>query len=157
MFDTNIFGNYNTQPVEIKIISDTATIPTKAHPDDACYDIYADTENEPVVIYPQSKAVIHTGFQTKIPRGYFAAIFPRSGLACKYNVRLANSVAVIDSNYRGEWYIVLYNDSDEERVIHHGDRIAQFCLVPVIDFKFYQADELDDTDRGEGGFGSSGI
>lgn len=143
--------------VQIKRCSETAFLPSKAHSTDACFDIYADLgETSSVSIPPYCSASIRTGFCTSIPVGYFAPVFARSGLACKRGVRLANSVGVIDSDYRGEWLVVLYNDSDEIQTIHHGDRIAQFTLLPVITTELIEVKELDETERGSGGFGSSG-
>ena len=84
-------------------------------------------------------------------------MFPRSGLATKQGLRLANCVAVIDSDYRGEWFIPIYNDSDETRWVLCGDRIAQAVIMPYISVDFEVVDELDDTERGEGGFGHTGM
>lgn len=143
--------------LQIKKCSDTAILPTKAHPTDACYDIYADlNDNSFSCVSPHTSVRIRTGFCTSIPKGYFAAVFARSGLGCK-GLRLANSVGIIDSDYRGEWLVVLRNDSDETKTVHHGDRIAQFTLLPVLSTELIEVDDLDETDRGSGGFGSSGI
>ena len=142
--------------LQIKKCSDTAILPTKAHPTDACYDIYADlNDNSFSCVSPHTSVRIRTGFCTAIPKGYFAAVFARSGLGCK-GLRLANSVGIIDSDYRGEWLVVLRNDSDEFKTVHHGDRIAQFTLLPVLSTELIEVDELDETERGTGGFGSSG-
>ena len=143
--------------VQIKRCSNTAILPTKAHEDDACYDIYADLRDKSfVTIPPHTSASIMSGFSSSIPKGYFGAVFARSGLGCNKGLRLANSVGVIDSGYRGEWKVVLHNDSDEERIVSHGDRIAQFTLLPVIASELIETDELDTTDRGSGGLGSTG-
>ena len=143
--------------INIKRCSETAILPSKAHSTDACFDIYADLgDTSFVVIRPHSYCSIRTGFSTSIPRGYFAAVFARSGMGCKRGLRLANSVGVIDADYRGEWMVVLHNDRDEEQVVSHGDRIAQFTLLPVISTELIEVDNLDDTERGSGGFGSSG-
>lgn len=153
-------GSEKIQPlisVQIKKVSETAFLPTKAHETDACFDIYADLNDKlSITILPNKSETIKTGFCTSIPKGYFAAVFARSGLACKRGVRLANSVGVIDSEYRGEWLVVLHNDSDENQSIHHGDRIAQFTLLPVLATELIEVSELDETERGTGGFGSSG-
>ena len=143
--------------LQIKRCSETSILPTKAHVTDACYDIYADLQDHSfITIPPHTSKSIRTGFCTSIPKGYFASVFARSGLGCKKGLRLANSVGIIDADYRGEWLVVLRNDSDEEQVVSHGDRIAQFALLPVITTELVEVSELDDTDRGSGGFGSSG-
>ena len=157
--------------MKFKRLSDTMIVPTKAHDTDACFDIYADTfnliyadtfgfsnirDNGEVCIFPHETVIIPTGFATNIPHGYWGAIFARSGLASKQGLRPANCVAVIDESYTGEWKIPLHNDGEDIRVIHHGDRIAQFTLLPYYDIQLEEVDELDETDRGSGGFGSSG-
>ena len=155
--------------IYLKKISKDATLPTKAHDTDACFDIYADCSTtmyfddeagkwkyKEVRIQPGSFATIHTGFCTEIPKGYFATVFCRSGMGIKKHTRLCNSVGIIDSDYRGEWLVALHNDGSEPQIIKHGDRIAQFTLLPVLDLNIEEVDKLNDTDRGEGGFGSSG-
>lgn len=146
--------------IKIKRLTDTATIPTKAHPSDACFDIYADAlsfrSDGEITIGPHETVKIPTGFATNIPHGYWGAVFARSGLATKEGLRPANCVAVIDEPYTGEWKIPIYNDSEGIRVIHHGDRIAQFTLLPYYDIQLEEVDELDKTDRGANGFGSTG-
>ena len=144
--------------MKFKRLSDTMIVPTKAHDTDACFDIYADITNDYgyINIYPHETVIIPTGFATNIPHGYWGAIFARSGLASKQGLRPANCVAVIDESYTGEWKVPLHNDGEDIRVIHHGDRIAQFTLLPYYDIQLEEVDELDETDRGSGGFGSSG-
>ena len=144
--------------MKFKRLSDTMIVPTKAHDTDACFDIYADITNVYgyITIYPHSTVIIPTGFSANIPHGYWGDIFARSGLASKQGLRPANCVAVIDEPYTGEWKIPLYNDSEGVRVIYHGDRIAQFTLLPYYDIQLEEVDELDGTDRGDGGFGSTG-
>ena len=157
--------------IKIKRLTETATLPTKAHPTDACFDIYADCPNNKYVLFsddgdicdfdgtaikPGKSATIHTGFATDIPEGYFAPVFCRSGMGIKRHLRLSNSVGIIDALYRGEWMVSLYNDGDEVQIIRHGDRIAQFTLLPVLDITLNEVGELNETERGENGFGSSG-
>lgn len=154
--------------IKIKRLTDTAILPTKAHPSDACFDIYADCPNDifydwnirgdinGIIIEPGCAVTIHTGFATNIPNGYFAAVFPRSGMGIKRHLRLSNSTGIIDSNYTGEWLISIYNDGNETQIIKHGDRIAQFAILPVLDVNLNEVNELDETDRGANGFGSSG-
>ena len=83
-------------------------------------------------------------------------MFPRSGMGIKRHLRLSNSTGIIDSSYRGEWMVALYNDGKEAQIIHHGDRIAQFTLLPVLSITLTEVSELNETERGENGFGSSG-
>mgnify|MGYP002771609201 FL=1 len=155
--------------VKIKRLSETAKIPTKAHESDAAFDIYADIQDtfvpfgksideseKGIKVMPGQTVKVHTGFSTEIPIGYWGAVYARSGLATKQGLRPANCVAVIDAEYRGEWLIPLHNDSSDVQIIHHGDRIAQFMLAPVIETSFEEVSELNSSDRGEGGFGSSG-
>lgn len=145
--------------IKIKLIEPYATMPTKAHDTDACFDLYAPTCETPGDFFwvPAGQNVmIDLGFATEIPKGYFAAVFPRSGLASKKGLRLANNVGIIDADYRGAWKVPLYNDTDQDQMVRYGDRIAQFCLMPVLDTQLIPVDSLEDSDRGEGGFGSSG-
>ena len=100
---------------------------------------------------------IGTGLTAALPDGYFAACFARSGLATKQGLRPANCVGVVDSDYRGEYIVALHNDSDEPRTVHDGDRIAQLVIMPYLAVSFEEADALPETERGAGGFGSTGI
>lgn len=165
-----------TLDLKIQRLTDTATLPKKAHPTDACFDIYADIPNETyeyyvynkssgvmttvyrdgVSICPHQTVLIPTGFATEIPHGFWGAIFARSGLASKQGLLPAQGVPVIDEPYRGEWLIPLHNSSNETRIIHHGDRICQFMLLPYFDTTLTEVDTLSSTDRGQGSFGSSG-
>lgn len=147
--------------LKIKLLTDTAKLPQKSHPTDACFDIYADAlsfrSDGEIIIAPHETVKIPTGFATEIPHGFWGAIFARSGLASKQGLRPAQGVPVIDEPYRGQWMIPLHNDSEETRIIHHGDRICQFMLLPYFDTILTEVDNLSETDRGEGGFGSSGV
>ena len=151
-------------------LSETATIPTKAHPTDACFDLYADIGYtttryvdglrevpDSIIIRPHETVKVHTGIATNIPHGYWGAVFARSGLATKQGLRPAQGVPVIDEPYTGEWLIPVHNDTDEDKIVHHGDRIAQFMLLPWYETEITEVDELEATDRGSGGFGSSGV
>ena len=142
--------------LKIQKLTNTAKLPTKAHPTDACFDIYADLSNEHVAIPPHQTILIPTGFATEIPHGFWGAIFARSGLASKQGLRPAQGVPVIDEPYRGQWLVPLHNDSEEIRIIHHGDRICQFMLLPYFDTNLIEVENLSETDRGNDGFGSSG-
>lgn len=172
----NIDFSFVCKPLNLKIqrLTNTAKLPTKAHDTDACFDIYADIPDkkhngfsyseernkiEPgdgVAIHPHQTVLIPTGFATEIPHGFWGAIFARSGLASKQGLRPAQGVPVIDESYRGQWFIPLYNQSDEVQIVHHGDRICQFMLLPYFDTTLTEVNNLSTTDRGEGGFGSSG-
>ena len=109
------------------------------------------------VIKPYGTMKIHTGLAMEIPRGYFGAIFARSGMATKRGLRPANCVGVIDSDYRGEIIVALRNDSDSEQVITSGERIAQIVIMPYLPIEFNEVNSLEDTERGDGGFGSTGV
>lgn len=141
--------------VNIKRLTDTAKIPTRQHEGDAGYDLYADIQ-EPVTIKPHTTEFIHTGIAIEIPDGYFGAVFARSGLASKQGLRPANCVGVCDSRYRGEYMVALHNDSVDTRIVSSGDRIAQLVVIPYLNVEFNEVDELTDTERGDGGFGSTG-
>lgn len=181
--DCNLNTNFSGIKIDLKIqrLTNTAKLPTKAHDTDACFDIYADIPNEEfkyrketpnlfsgfsmfeveehgqgVAIHPHQTVIVPTGFATEIPHGFWGAIFARSGLASKQGLRPAQGVPVIDESYRGQWMIPLHNDSEETRIIHHGDRICQFMLLPYFDTTLTEVNNLSETDRGEGGFGSSG-
>ena len=100
--------------------------------------------------------IVGTCLALEIPEGYFGAIFARSGLASKQGLRPANCVGVVDSDYRGEFMIALHNDMDEERVFAGKERIAQLVVMPYLSVEFEEVEELNETERGEGGFGSTG-
>lgn len=118
-------------------------------------DIVANNMNA-TEIPPAKTAKIGTGIAVEIPKGYFGAIFARSGLATKQGLRPANAVGVVDADYRGEIVVALHNDSDKTRVIHDGDRIAQLVIIPYLELSLNEVEELSDTVRGSGGFGSTG-
>lgn len=134
----------------------SAILPAYATPGSAGADLYALPSGESVVIPPGETAFIRTGLAAAIPAGYVGLVFARSGLACKQGLAPANKVGVIDSDYRGEWLIALHNQSQEARTVRPGDRVAQFVLLPVLTPPFMLVDHLDETDRGVGGFGSTG-
>ena len=141
--------------VNIKKLNDNAIIPTRGSEYAAGYDLYA-CINEPVVIYPHETVKIGTGIAIEIPDGYFGAIFARSGLATKKGLRPSNCVGVCDSDYRGEYIVALHNDANELMVVEPNERIAQLVVMPYLPVKFTEVDELSDTERGSGGFGSTG-
>ena len=109
-----------------------------------------------VVIKPNSSELIPTGLQVAIPKELEIQIRPRSGLAAKENIGVLNSPGTIDSDYRGELKIILFNHGNKDFIINNGDRIAQMVLVPILKMEFEEVDNLPDTVRGQGGFGSTG-
>lgn len=141
--------------VNIKKLTDTTKTPTRGSEHAAGYDLYADVKNQ-VTISPHETEKIGTGLAIEIPDGYFGAIFARSGLAAKEGLRPANCVGVCDSDYRGEYIVAVHNDSDQPRTIEPGERIAQLVVMPYLAVTFEEVAELTDTNRGEGGFGSTG-
>ena len=142
--------------VPLKKLRENARIPSRGSSAAAGYDLYACLER-PVVIEPHETVKIGTGITAALPDGYFAACFARSGLASKQGLRPANCVGVVDSDYRGEYIVALYNDSDEPRTVRDGDRIAQLVVMPYLAVSFTETDELPATERGAGGFGSTGV
>lgn len=141
--------------IKIKKLTDTAKTPTRGSEYAAGYDLYADVK-ENVQIKPHETVKIGTGLAMGIPDGYFGAIFARSGLAAKEGLRPANCVGVCDSDYRGEYIVAIHNDSEETRTVTAGERIAQLVVMPYLPVTFDEVAELTDTNRGEGGFGSTG-
>lgn len=141
--------------IKIKKLRDNARIPTRGSAAAAGYDLYACLD-ESVTIAPHATAMIGTGLSVAVPEGYFGAVFARSGLASKQSLRPANCVGVCDSDYRGEYIVALHNDGETERVIENGERIAQLVVIPYLSVEFDEVEELDETERGAGGFGSTG-
>ena len=141
--------------IYFKKLNDLAKIPTKGSKYSAGYDLYAATDTG-IHIPPHSTVKINTGLAMDIPVGYFGAIFARSGIATKRGLRPANCTSVIDCDYRGELLVPIHNDTDNEQYIEAEERIAQLIILPYQDLNFIEVDELQKTDRGEGGFGSSG-
>lgn len=144
-----------TAPVSVKLLDPRARVPAYGSVDAAGADLYALTDG-PVTVAPGQTVLIHTGLALAIPKGYVGLIYARSGLATKQGLAPANKVGVIDADYRGELMVSLYNHSGEERTVNNGDRIAQLVIAPYLTAAFEVAEELDDTVRGEGGFGSTG-
>ena len=141
--------------IKIKKLTATATIPTKGSEYSAGWDLYADI-NSAKIIHSHETAKISTGLAMEIPEGYWGGIYARSGLATKNGLRPANCTGVIDSDYRGEIIVALHNDTDELQIVNPDERIAQFILMKCNDFDFEETDELNDTERQSGGFGSTG-
>lgn len=142
--------------MKIKLLNGRAVVPTYGSDQAAGADLYAAADKD-VYINPHSTEIIDTGIAAAIPDGYFGAIFARSGIASKQGLRPANCVGVIDSDYRGPIKVVLHNDTDITQMIQAGSRIAQLVIIPYKPVDFEIVDDLDETDRGEGGFGSTGI
>lgn len=141
--------------INIKKLNNNSKIPTRGSTEAAGYDLYACIER-PITIPAHSTEKIGTGLAIEIPDGYFGAIFARSGLATKEGLRPANCVGCCDSDYRGEYIVALHNDTNEAKLIMPDERIAQLVVMPYLAVKFNEVYELHNTDRGEGGFGSTG-
>lgn len=141
--------------MNIKRMDKRAILPTYGTKYSAGADLYA-LLDEDLVIAPSETILVHTGICMEIPTGLVGLVFARSGLATKKGLAPANKVGVIDSDYRGEIMVPLHNHTKEEKVIKHGERIAQIIFMPYIMEQFDEVDELSETIRGEGGFGSTG-
>ena len=141
--------------IAVKKLDERAVLPTYGSAFSAGADLYA-VADEDIVILPNETKLIHTGLALEIPEGYAGLIYARSGLATKRGLAPANKVGVIDSDYRGECMVALHNHSDEPKTVEGGERIAQLAIVPYLKAEYEVADELSDTVRGEGGFGSTG-
>lgn len=142
-------------PVDIKILSDKAKVPTRGSYAAAGWDLYAAID-ENIRLEPGESVKINTDIAIEIPEGFFGAIYPRSGLAIKQGLRLCNCTAVIDADYRGNIIVALYNDSQDTRVIEPQERIAQLVIQPYLPIQWRVVDELSETERGDGGLGSTG-
>lgn len=141
--------------INVKKLKDHAILPTYGSAEAAGADLYACLEDS-VTIAPGASAFIPTGLAMEIPKGCAGLIYARSGLACKRGLAPANKVGVIDSDYRGEFIVVLHNHSDQAQTISHGERIAQLVITPILMPAYQLVDELTDTQRAAGGFGSTG-
>ena len=143
------------EKIRIKLLRDGAKMPAYGSAEAAGADLYACLE-APVTIEPGTTAFVPTGIAMEVPKGCAGLIYARSGLACKRDLAPANKVGVIDSDYRGEVIVALHNHGAQPRTLASGDRIAQLVITPVYTPGFTEAAELDDTQRGQGGFGSTG-
>lgn len=138
--------------VDIPIIA--ASLPSYAHPGDAGADLVA---TEAVILGPGERALVGTGVRIALPEGYVAFVVPRSGLAARHGISIVNAPGTVDAGYRGEIKVSLLNtDRHEAYEVSIGDRIAQLIVMPVVQARFLQVEELPDSVRGEGGFGSTG-
>lgn len=145
-----------TAPVSVQLLDPRAKLPAYGSPDAAGADLYVVADG-PVTIAPGETVMLHTGLAFAIPQGFVGLVCARSGMACKRGLAPANKVGVVDADYRGEVLVFLHNHGGEAQVVEDGDRVAQLVIVPYLTAEFTQADELDGTERGSGGFGSTGM
>ena len=142
--------------MKIKIVNRSHhALPQYATALSAGLDLRANLE-EGITLQPMERRLVPTGLSIALPEGYEAQVRPRSGLALKHGITLLNTPGTIDADYRGECTVALHNDTDEPRTVAPGDRIAQLVILPFLAAEFSDADTLDATDRGAGGFGSTG-
>ena len=143
------------ETIAVKLLRPGAKLPTFGSAEAAGADLYACLDAD-VTIAPGETAFIPTGLAMELPRGFVGLIYARSGLACKRGLAPANKVGVIDSDYRGEFIVALYNHGKEPQTVSHGERVAQLVITPVLVPSYMEVQELNDTQRGAGGFGSTG-
>lgn len=143
------------ETIAVKKLRAGAKMPTFGSEEAAGADLYACLDEE-VTVAPGQTVFIPTGLAMALPKDYVGLVYARSGLACKQDLAPANKVGVIDSDYRGEFMIALHNHGKETRTVHHGDRVAQLVITPVLRPLYREEDSLDETARGTGGFGSTG-
>lgn len=141
--------------IKVKKLKPGATVPTMGSKFAAGADLYS-AEDTDVVIGPGETKFIGTGLAMEIPEGYVGLVYARSGLACKRGLAPANKVGVVDSDYRGEIKVALHNHGKEAQTVEKGERIAQMVIAPYLSVNYEEADALSETERGEGGFGSTG-
>ena len=142
--------------VHVKKLNSAAVLPRRGSAQAAGYDLFACLPEGEITLQPGETRRISLGLALALPEGYFGAVFARSGLATRQGLRPANCVGVVDSDYRGENMVPLHNDSAVPQTIRHGDRVAQMVVLPYLAVDFAEVEELDETERGEGGFGSTG-
>ena len=142
--------------IAVRKLREDAVLPARGSAEAAGADLRACMDEERIELAPGETKLIGTGLSMAVPTGYFGGIFARSGLSVKEGLRPSNCVGVIDSDYRGEVKVALYNDSSQSRVIERGERIAQLLILPYLAPEFEEAEVLDETDRGDGGFGHTG-
>jgi dUTP pyrophosphatase len=145
-----------SQPVRVRVVRTTTNdLPAYETADSAGLDLRADL-TEPVVLAPGERALVPTGLRLEIPPGYEGQVRPRSGLALKQGLTVLNAPGTIDADYRGDVGVILVNLSGVEQRIEHGDRMAQLVFAPVTQGVWEEVDELGESTRGAGGFGSTG-
>ena len=143
--------------LQFKKLHETAIIPVRAHATDAGLDLSAHLFESAIDIAPGEWASIPTGLAVAIPDGYVGLVCPRSGLAAKYGLTVTNAPGIIDSGYRGELIVILQNTGPKIRFIYDEDRIAQLVVTPALHVGAVEVDDFSATDRGEDGFGSTGV
>ena len=143
------------EKVAVKKLREGAVLPTFGSNEAAGADLYACLEQD-VTIAPGETVFVPTGLAMELPRGYAGLIYARSGLACKRGLAPANKVGVVDSDYRGEFIVALHNHGSQPQIISHGEQIAQLVVTPVLIPEYIEVETLSDTQRGTGGFGSTG-
>ncbi len=141
--------------IRVKKIKTNAALPTYGTCEAAGADLYACLDTS-VTLEPGATAFIPTGIALEVPKGCAGLVYARSGMACKRGLAPANKVGVVDSDYRGEITVVLHNHGQLPQTVCHGDRIAQFIITPVLTPAYVEAEILSDTQRNQGGFGSTG-
>ena len=141
--------------IKVKKLRDNAILPTYGSEGAAGADLYACLDGD-LTIAPGESAFVPTGLSMEVPKGCAGLIYARSGLACKRGLAPANKVGVVDSDYRGEFMVVLYNHGNQAQTVCHGERIAQLVITPVLTPIYQEVEELSDTQRAAGGFGSTG-
>ena len=145
----------NMSTIRVKKLSPKAILPTYGSVEAAGADLYACLE-EPITIQPGETVWIPTGLALEVPKGCAGLIYARSSMGVKRGLAPANKVGVIDSDYRGEIRVVLLNHGKLPQTVEHGERVAQMLITPMLQLAYEEAAELDDTERGQGGFGSTG-
>lgn len=143
------------ESIRVKILREGALLPTYGSVEAAGADLYACVEH-PVIIAPGETAFIPTGIALEVPKHCAGLIYARSGMACKRDLAPANKVGVIDSDYRGEIMVALHNHGNQPQTVANGERVAQMVITPVLQPAYMVAEELSDTVRSAGGFGSTG-
>lgn len=145
-----------TTKVKIHLLNSKAKTPVRGSKYSAGYDLYSICD-EMITIGPHETVKMNTGITLEIPEGYFGAIFARSGISTKRGLRPANCTGVVDSDYRGEIIVALHNDTDQLQFVEPGERIAQLVIVPYLNVEFEESNILSNTERGDNGFGSTGV
>lgn len=148
--------NKKHSEMKVKIISTTGELPQYQTEGSAGMDLTANID-DPIILNPNSRVLIKTGISIELPKGYEAQIRPRSGLALKHGITVLNAPGTIDSDYRGEIGVILHNVAREDFVINKGDRIAQMVIARYQRVKWDRVDQLESSDRGQGGLGSTGV
>lgn len=154
--ETGRFEKEKREIIKIKRVTETAIIPEKQSIGAAGFDLYVDSD-VPVEIKPHETVMLYSGIAFQIPRMYCGMIFARSGLSTREGLRPATCVSLIDSDFRGNVGLPMHNDSNETRIIQPHERVAQIVFEKAIIVEFNVVDKLDETERGEGGFGSTGL